>query len=102
MNAIINYIKSMTSGNSEVSTTRFVTLATTFTILIVYTIHNILAMTKCSGYIDFPTNTVAVLFIVLGAKVGQHVSEQHGNGGGKQEPKQPEPKPTEEKIEKVG
>jgi uncharacterized membrane protein YfcA len=101
MVSILNYIKSMTSGNSEVSTTRFVTLATTFTILIVYTVQNIVAMTKCEGYTDFPTNTVAVLFIVLGAKVGQHVSEQHGNGGGKQAPEPPKEEIQEKPVGQV-
>jgi uncharacterized membrane protein YfcA len=89
MGSILNYIKSMMSGkDSSVSTTRFVTLSTTFTILITYVAHNVMAIIKCGGYVDFPTNTVAVLCIVLGAKVGQHVSEQHGNGGGKQPPEQ--------------
>lgn len=68
-------IKSMLSSRSKISSTRFIVLCTTFTILGVYIAHNVVAMVRSGGYIDFPVNTVAIMLIVLGAKVGQHVSE---------------------------
>lgn len=58
------------------SATRFIMIITCLVILLVYVAHNAVSMYhgEC-GFIDFPQNSVAVLFIVLGAKVGQHVTE---------------------------
>ena len=61
--------------SSKISMTRLATLSTMFVILAVYAAHNIIAMVNGAEYVDFPANSVMVILIILGAKVGQHVSE---------------------------
>jgi uncharacterized membrane protein len=72
---MIKFIQSMLSGKGPISTTRVVTVATAFTVLGVYIAQNVMAMIKCGGYADFPTNSVMALLVVMGAKVGQSVFE---------------------------
>jgi len=73
---MVKFIMSMLRCNDgSVSTTRVITVATAFTILLVYIAQNVLAMIKCGGYIDFPTNSVMALLVVMGAKVGQSIFE---------------------------
>jgi uncharacterized membrane protein YfcA len=69
------FIKDIVSANGNASTTRVCTLLIVAIILIVYVAVNVVAMIKGSGYQDFPTNSVMVLLVALGAKVGQHISE---------------------------
>ena len=70
------WINSMLEGSDgTISTTRFITLAVTMIIMGVYIAQNVAAMAKGMGFVDFPTNTVYILLIALGAKVGQHFSE---------------------------
>jgi hypothetical protein len=70
----MNLIKSMLSCNDgSISTTRVITMLTALTVLGIYISQNIIAMTKCGGYCDFPTNSVMVLLVVMGAKVSQSV-----------------------------
>jgi len=69
------FIKDIVSANGNASTTRVCTILVVMTILSVYIATNIVAMIKDSGYQDFPTNSVMVLLVTLGAKVGQHISE---------------------------
>jgi len=79
MKLLHKFFKSMLSSNGEVSTMRVCTISIVMTILGIYISSNIVAMVKELGYQDFPTNTVMVLLVVLGAKVGQHVSENVAN-----------------------
>jgi hypothetical protein len=72
---MIKFIMSMLSGKGPISTTRVATISTVFTILGIYIAQNVMAMVKCGGYIDFPTNSVMALLVVMGAKVGQTVFE---------------------------
>ena len=65
----------MLSGKGPISTTRVVTVATAFTVLGTYIAQNVVAMIKCGGYADFPTNSIMALLVVMGAKVGQSVFE---------------------------
>lgn len=69
------FIKDIVSANGNASTTRVCTVLVVMTVLSVYVAANIVAMVKGSGYQDFPTNSVMVLLVTLGAKVGQHISE---------------------------
>jgi hypothetical protein len=69
----MNFLSSMLSGKGPISTTRAITVTTAFTILGIYVAQNVLAMIKCGGYIDFPSNSVMVLLVVMGAKVGQSI-----------------------------
>lgn len=73
---MFKFLTSMLSGNGDaVSTTRVITVSTAFTILGVFIAQNVMAMLKCGGFIDFPTNSVMVLLVVMGAKVGQSFFE---------------------------
>lgn len=73
---MLKQLQSMLSESSgAISTTRVIAFLVVLTILGIYIAQNISAMSKCGGYVDFPTNTVMVLLIVLGTKVGQHFSE---------------------------
>jgi uncharacterized membrane protein len=72
---MIKFVKDIVSANGDTSTTRVCTILIVMTILAVYTATNIVAMIKNTGYQDFPTNSVMVLLVTLGAKVGQHISE---------------------------
>jgi uncharacterized membrane protein YfcA len=65
----------MLSSNGKVSSIRFATLLSVLTVLSVYTGHNVLAIIRGTPYVDFPTNSVMLLLVMVGAKVGQHVSE---------------------------
>lgn len=64
------------TSEGKVSSTRIATLASVFTVLTVYVAHNIMALINGKDYVDFPSNSVMVLLVMVGAKVGQHVSEQ--------------------------
>lgn len=75
----VGAIQSLFSSNGKISSTRFITIVTCLTILGVYIAHNIVSMVNEGSFIDFPTNSVAIMLIVLGAKVGQHVSERRGS-----------------------
>jgi hypothetical protein len=74
---MVKVIRQMLSDDSgQVSTTRVVTIGTAVIVLGVYVAVNVMSMLKqCCGMIDFPTNTVYVLLVVMGAKVGQSAFE---------------------------
>lgn len=69
----MKFIISMLSGKGSISTMRVITVATAFTILGIYVAQNILAMIKCGGYIDFPSNSVYALLVVIGGKATQSI-----------------------------
>jgi len=73
---MINALKEMVEGkDGGISTIRVATITTVVVILGIYVAQNVISMLHNAGYVDFPSNSVMVLLIVLGAKVGQHVSE---------------------------
>lgn len=73
-------LRSMVScDDGEVSMTRVVTAATAFIVLGVYVAVNVMSMLKsCCQIVDFPQNSVMVLLVVMGAKVGQSAFENMG------------------------
>jgi threonine/homoserine efflux transporter RhtA len=68
-------MKLLNGGSGKTSSTRLITLIVVGVILAVYIGHNVVSMFKGGAFIDFPSQSVMVLLIVMGAKVGQHVSE---------------------------
>ena len=68
-------INSIKEDNGQSSSTRFIMYGTGAVILVTYLFHNILSAMKGGEFIDFPTNSVIVLGIVLGGKVTQKFAE---------------------------
>lgn len=62
-------------ANDSSSSTRFIMYATSAVILFTYFFHNIMSAINGEGFVDFPTNSVAVLGIVLTGKVAQKFAE---------------------------
>lgn len=80
----MNTLLKMVSKDQTVSSMRIATLTSVFTILGVFIAHNVMSILKLGsyssgngGFIDFPANSVMIILIALGAKLGQHVSENH-------------------------
>jgi hypothetical protein len=71
-------LNSMKEDNGQSSSTRFILYGVTFTLMVVYMTHNIIAAIKGLDYVDFPMNTVVVLGIVLTGKVTQKFVEYKG------------------------
>ena len=76
MGKITKFIASLLSSTGNVSLTRVITLITAFDILCIYTAQNVASMFNNGAYVDFPTNTVTILLVVMGAKVAQKPFEE--------------------------
>jgi len=81
-------------SDGSVSTTRVVTVLSVAVVLGIYIVQNIISMHAGKGYVDFPANTVMVLLVTLGAKVGQHISENAFKEKASMEPAEGEKEPT--------
>lgn len=69
-------VDSLKENDGNFSSTRFSMYATAIVILTTYVAHNIVSMFNSNGYIDFPSNTVFILGIVLTGKVVQKFAEK--------------------------
>lgn len=76
-------VKEALSEKSDTSSTRVIIIGTAVTVLGTYLAHNIISMVKGGGMVDFALNSVLILAIAMGAKVGQKFAEVKGKNGQK-------------------
>lgn len=69
-------LKKSIQESGGMSSTRLVMYGTAITVLAIYVAHNIIAMVKGQGMVDFALNSVIVLGVAMTGKVTQKFAEK--------------------------
>lgn len=65
--------------DSKVSMMRFISFFVCFSIIVVFIVHNIVAITKGGGFVSIGSTEAMLIAGVIGAKAVQSFSENKGN-----------------------